>query len=89
MRLATLTPMCIGDGWGVPQVLRLLFSKINHASQQTYFGNLPPHSFHQEDYGEFPPPPDGRSTAGSPHSTLNRATPPDGHLSQAGPPPMA
>jgi hypothetical protein len=81
--------MCAGDVLGVPQVLRLLFSKINHASQQTYFGNLPPHSFHQEDYGEFPPPPDGRATAGSPHSTLNRATPPDGHLSQAAPPPMA
>lgn len=70
------------------QVLRLLFSKINHASQQTYFGNLPPHSFY-DDAGEFPPAPDGRGTAGSPHSTLHRATPPDGYLSHAGPPPMA
>lgn len=50
------------------KVMRLLFSKINHASQQTYFGNLPPHSFemdgvYEEDgddgEGEFPPPPPG------------------------------
>mmetsp|Transcript_12897 Transcript_12897/g.15564 ORF Transcript_12897/g.15564 Transcript_12897/m.15564 type:complete len:487 (-) Transcript_12897:254-1714(-) len=77
------------------RVLRLLFSKINNASQSSYFANLPPHSFDMSGagYGEggellvgdgsgFPPPPMDKGSS----SMLQQ--PHDGLLSEGAPAPL-